>query len=707
MAVKARLVLVLSMLLASASARSKPVFGKVISDSGIYLSNVSIESLPSSSTTISDEGGVFSFMTPIKDRKITFTLDGYHPVTLNIIPFKNNTEVELIKIIEVNYLDSINTSIKFILSREGENIISHKMDDILNRGLSRVESSIQWDNSIITYQALDGSNQPIINGASINEVDVLYGSVKINNITPPLDDLGIISDRGISEFIITNGGHSKFSALSESIHYLPKMDYENKLAISRYENSINSMGLDGYGSIGIKHATIVSGLKQRDHLSFYSDSSNTQISTVSRNYFSNIGLTNRKNLEISFSGFQNTKDRYNLKNQDSLGFENNTFITKVDQWSPLTGRIRIHGLYQDRIGINRNQLDSLDVNDKCRSLGFSVEKDFENYMVTFSTISKIINSSWNVLPGNLLVDRQNSILTWSIESFLDQHFQEAYVKDLKMVFSKERTTDVKDIASQVHIAPNYWDGHSFQISTKIMQQVDDDENSIYLSFGSSNKVPYLEDVIKNSVYSHNIYDQTMLSEEEKSSFELVFTKNNSFTKYNWSYFLELSVLNQLYKNKIKQIPVNGNSMTLPINSGKVNRSGLNLQIKLQPITHRFQFLSTLSYFGSSDFSKFQLLPRSVMKNQIFIHNRYFNLNLMALVTSKRSITYIDDSDLIVDRELKRDTNYCLQISKGFRYKMFNVILSLSGDNLNDNVILIDDIRINEKRYSFDVSVLIQ
>ncbi len=96
-----------------------------------------------------------------------------------------------------------------------------------------------------------------------------------------------------------------------------------------------------------------------------------------------------------------------------------------------------------------------------------------------------------------------------------------------------------------------------------------------------------------------------------------------------------------------------------------------------------------------------------MKNQIFIQNRYFNLNLMALVTSKRSITYIDDSDLIVDRKLKRNTNFCLQISKGFSYKMINAILSLSGENLNDNVILIDDIRINEKRYSFDVSLSIQ
>ena len=148
-------------------------------------------------------------------------------------------------------------------------------------------------------------------------------------------------------------------------------------------------------------------------------------------------------------------------------------------------------------------------------------------------------------------------------------------------------------------------------------------------------------------------------------------------------------------------------MTLPVNSGKVNRSGLNLQIKLQPVTNRFQFSSILSYFGSSDFSKFQLLPKSIMKNQIFIQNRYFNLNLMALVTSKRSITYIDDSDLIVDRKLKRNTNFCLQISKGFSYKMINAILSLSGENLNDNVILIDDIRINEKRYSFDVSLSIQ
>ena len=702
----AKIFLVFSIFLPSLSAKSKPISGKVISNSGNYLKNVSIESLPSSSKATTDKQGVFSFLMPVKDRKIKFSLNGYHTITLNAISFTNDTEVELVKVIEVNYLDSINTSIKFILSREGENITSHEMNDMLQKGFNRIESILHWDNSFITYFTMDGFRKPFVDGTPIDEVNMLYGSVKVNNISNPIDDLGLISERGISEFIITDGGHSKFSALSESIHYIPNMAYENKLAFSGYQNSLNNLGLDGYGSIGIKHATIHGGFKQRDHFSFYADSSRTQIRSTGHNYFSNIGLTNRKNLEISFSGFQNTKDKYNLKNKDSLWTQDNTFITKVDQWSPLTGRIRIHGLYQERKGLNHNLLDSLHLFDKCQSLGFSVEKDFKNYMLAFATTSKIINSDWDLIAGNLLIDRQNSIFTWSIESFLEPNRNQAYVKDLKFVFSKERTTDVKDPTSQVDIAPNYWDDHSFKFSTKIMQKKDD-ESSVYLAFGRSSQIPYLEDVIKSNIYSNSIYDEKPLSNEKKTSFEVIFTKSVNFEKYSWSYMWKVRAFNQLYKSKIKQVPLTGNSMTLPINAGKVSRSGLVFNFKLQPITHRLQFTTTFSFFASSDHLKFQLMPENVMKNQIFIHNRYFNIELMALASGKRNLTYLDDSNLFAVHELQRDTNYSLKVSKMVRYKMFDVLLSLMGENLSDNVILFDDIRINEQRYSFDATISIQ
>ena len=69
--------------------------------------------------------------------------------------------------------------------------------------------------------------------------------------------------------------------------------------------------------------------------------------------------------------------------------------------------------------------------------------------------------------------------------------------------------------------------------------------------------------------------------------------------------------------------------------------------------------------------------------------------------------YLDDSNLFTVHELQRDTNYSLKVSKMVRYKMFDVLISLIGENLSDNVILFDDIRINEQRYSFDANISIQ
>ena len=707
MAVPFKTLLILCMLLSSLSAKTKPIKGKVISDSKVYLSNVQVVSLPSSTTTTSDENGVFSFVIPIKDRKISFALSGYHPVTLNVIPFNNDTEVELIEVIEVDYLDSINTSIKFVLSREGENILSYDMDDLSRRGLNRIESILLWNNSILIDQRMDGESTFMIDGTPDEEIDILYSNIKINNIGDPLMALTPISEKGLSELIITDGGYSKFSASSQSIHFLPNIRYDNKLELNRYQNSQDDIGLDGFGSIGIKYATINGGISQREYRSFFSDSAKTEIMTKTNNYFSNIGMTNRKNIEATFMGLQNTADKFNYKSQDSSSIEENSFIAKIDQWSPLTGRINIYGFYQDRVGFNHNQLDSLDLYDKCSSLGFSVEKDLTNYLLTFSTSSKLINSNWVLNSGNALIERQNSILTGSIELFLDQKSKNAYFKDIKLVFSKERTTDVKDPTSEIDILPNYWDEHGFQLSTTIVDQKDNGQNSVYVAFGESSNVPYLEDVIKGSIYSFLRNEENDIMPENRSSFDMAFSHNNKFEKYEWSYLIKMNLFSHQYENKIQQIPLVGNSMNLPFNVGRAGRSGIGIHLELQPYVQRFRFSSTIAAYGGSDNLKFQLLPSGMIKNQIFIHNKFFDLNFLAVTKGKRNMTFIDGSNQLQDQQLQRTTSYGFQISKAISYKILNAIISLTGENLYDDKILIDEILIDERKIAFEVDILIQ
>ena len=195
--------------------------------------------------------------------------------------------------------------------------------------------------------------------------------------------------------------------------------------------------------------------------------------------------------------------------------------------------------------------------------------------------------------------------------------------------------------------------------------------------------------------------------EEKSSIELVYQKNVNYERYKWKYLLRANVFNETYQNKIKQIPLIGNAMNIPQNTGKVNKSGIGIHIELQPYVERFRFSSTVSYFSSSNFSKLQMMPDKIFKNQIFIHNKYFDFNLAAIINGKRSFTYFDSSNMLIDQEFQRNVNYCFQISKSIQYKMINIVLSLAGENLGNDIVLIDNIITNEKKYSIDIRTTLQ
>ena len=214
-------------------------------------------------------------------------------------------------------------------------------------------------------------------------------------------------------------------------------------------------------------------------------------------------------------------------------------------------------------------------------------------------------------------------------------------------------------------------------------------------------------MIKSKLYSLILFDDRRLFPEEKSSIRLIYQKNINHTRYKWKYLLRGIVFNETYQNKIKQIPLIGNAINIPQNIGKVNKSGIGIHIELQPYVERFKFSSTVFYFSSSNFSKLQLMPDRIFKNQIFIRNKYFDFNLAAIINGKRNFTYLDSSNMLSDQEFERNVNYCLQISKSIQYRMINIIFSLAGENLGNNIVFIDNIITNEKKFSINIRTTLQ
>ncbi len=688
------------------SAQTKPVVGKVVSDANIYLSDVAITSLPSLSMTKTDSSGFFSFNVPIKDRKIIFELDGYLSDTLNVILLINNEDIQLIELVEIDYLDSVDTSIKFNVFNKEANVYEYDMLDMLFLGLSKMGSLVNMDNAIFTEKNMDGSMKFFINGISNANYNYFYNNVRLNHIDDCIINLTPISEMGLSKLVINNGGFNKLSAISELVDFLPNNTYKNQFNFGLSQGTQESNTIDAYGAVGIKFANINGGMYLKENNTNYSDSTLNENKTISENYFSNIVFKNLKNFESTFSVFQNNRIFSNPNNSDTLNIDKINFISKIDQWTPFLGKISLFGSYQDKNGVNFNQLDSIQISDKSRSLGFLLEKDIKNQLFTISASSILINSNWNLTNNSAIIDRQNYILTGSANLFFDYKIGDFLIKHIKMVYGKERTTDVMAINSIVQIPPNYWDDESYLFKTAIIKQNDDRKTLLYAGYGISSKTPYLQDIIKYHAYSI-FYDSTkVIYPEEKYSLNTKFSHENKLKSTGGHYIFSVRYFNHQFENKFNTIPLIGNIMTLPFNVGDARVSGVNIGLEFQPYTNNLRLKSDIVFHELSDRLKFQSFPLKAIKNQILFKYKSFNFNFKSTTKSERYFAFINALNQIVYSKMKPVTVYDIQLSKSFSYKFINLIISGNVDNLNDSNIFVGGIKTNNRKYNLELSLLI-
>ena len=117
-----KLIIFLLLLQTVVLSKTKPVKGYVVEENSNALVNVKIFSLPSKTSVVSNEDGLFSFSIPIRDRKLVLSKSGYHTDTLNVIFFKNNSIVTLKEVVVEDPLENIKKYISFIVSRRDKNI---------------------------------------------------------------------------------------------------------------------------------------------------------------------------------------------------------------------------------------------------------------------------------------------------------------------------------------------------------------------------------------------------------------------------------------------------------------------------------------------------------------------------------------------------------------------------------------------------------
>ena len=681
-----------------ANARFKPVHGTVLSDSGHYLNNVNIISIPSGTKSKTGELGQFSISIPIGDRALSFFCEGYRSDTVNAILYENKKVITLTKVIEVNYLDSVNTLIRFIVPRDDVSVDIYDTESLLKSGLTTLEHNFIRDNETILTRTIIGYPTFYYKGLSQNNFNVLYNGVRIDHLSFPLMNLSFIGQTGISELVVSKGGYDKNIASSGNFNFFSRLPYTNSLSATSCSNNLNEYNNDLFVSLSIKTLTLNGGFREKKDILPYLNITKNKMITSKKGYFSNIGFTNRKNLELVLMGFQNSESFFNSLNNEKSNLDENNLIVKVDQWNPFTGRISIYGSYEEKNGLNYFQTDSLYHDDDCGSLGFLLEKDLFNFLFTFSSSSSLINSNWTIGQRDLEFRRQNSSFNSSAKVFFNKHDTELYVKNLKMVFSKSRTSDVPDPVSDISMQSGYWDNQSFNISTEIVKPDTERNQSYYFSFGQTYNIPNIQGTILHQVDFSPFNQQKEIYPEKLSKMELKMLISDDYLKYDWSYNFKLSLFQNSIKDKIIYLNYLGNPTLFPVNIGNTSINGLQFYIELEPKVKKVRLSSSLVVYSSSDFSKFLFLPKHSLKNILHINNRYFKLTFISTHHGLQNVNYINQSNQIDSEVYNAQTDYSLQLSKVISFKNSDATFSFISHNINNSRLIFNQVNFRPRSF---------
>ncbi|SVB49718.1 uncharacterized protein METZ01_LOCUS202572, partial [marine metagenome] len=480
-------------------SQTKPIEGQVINEIGMHLASVNVVSHPSRTGTQSNTEGEFSFIIPVKDRKLSFNHVAYIPDTVNAILFKNGTTIILKeKVLEMDSLDVTAASrTQFDPFEEKNSVIHLDMEELSLRGFMDVGDALFSEQSILLNETMTGQKTASVRASTAEELVFLYDGVRINTMGDPLLDLSMFSTTGLSGMELVKGGHEKALSSSGTINFIPKMSYGNSALFNQQFGTYNYGSYNGFGSLGFKYATLNSGMGEGQFSQVYSDTSAPEIHTHHQRIFVNTGFRNGKNLEIRFMGLQNAKTFKNNRTSDSVDVSMENIIVKLNHVHPLGGSITLYGLYQQYRGYEATTIASRNKKDTNRGFGFEFEKDIKHATIRIANESSYPASDWDVDTLPVFIRRQNSTFTGSFEIYQPEEDKKFQLKDVKVVFSKHRVSDVPDTSFGIYMPHNFWNLTNSLFTASVLNKQPDKRILMYANMGNVFRVPSLGEIIAN------------------------------------------------------------------------------------------------------------------------------------------------------------------------------------------------------------------
>ena len=685
--------------------KTKPVRGYVIEENSSPLEKVKVVSLPSKISADTNKEGLFVIEIPVRDRKLIVSKAGYHTDTLNVIFFKNNSVITLREFIIENPLENINQYISFVVSRRDNNIFHYPIEDLFLSGYGNLESILSKNTFITTKTGLDGQKKISYRESTGSDMDLLYDGIKLDGMKNSLRNLSIVSGLAISDLVLTKGGHYRLTASQGAINFIPSINYNNKFSLNIEQSNNNpNAAIDGYGSLGFKYGLINGSIAGKEFAVAYSDTNAPEVFTnIERNSY-NIAYTNAKNLDVRFMSFDNIKNYSNQRTNSSISDTVKNKIVKLSQWSPLTGLITLFGLSQNNKDTSYLIDDFIAKDYKSWGGGMSIEKDFENSVYTFSTISNVADISYIFNLDSIFIERQNSIFSGSVKYFFPSNERNINLKNLSFVYTKERTTDIPKPISSLYIKDNYWDNTSIQIRSSVKSKKFPRITLGYINVGNVLRTPSIDEVANNRVRILN--PKKGLAPEKKSIYEMGFSFNDKTKTKPQKFKIDFSCFGHIYTNRINRILISGTSLYYPVNVGNISIYGFNNKLVYFPKWSWAHFETTVSGYSTPDFSFFPSHSAILVNHHTFFSTKYFDILIKLRSEGGKYISFINGSSIIQTIELDPANYVDVMIYKNVNYKIFNLAVSLSAENLQSKKLVIDNMNLFNNRYSVNVHLSI-
>ncbi|MBT7372667.1 MAG: TonB-dependent receptor plug domain-containing protein [Candidatus Marinimicrobia bacterium] len=684
-------------------SQTKPIQGSIFDEKGDRLFNVNIVSKPSNTGTQSDDKGEFIFEIPIGDRQIILDHIGYEQETLDAILFKNGTSVTLTpKVLELKPLDVTGAGREQFSPFETKNsVIILDTEELAVRGFVDIGDALFSEQSIVMNETMNGQKSISIRASTSEEMIYLYDGIRINTLGDPLLDLSIFSASGLSGIELVKGGHEKALSSSGTINFIPKLTYGSSASFTQQFGTYNYGGFDGFGSIGSSLVSLNGGIGEGQFSQFYVDAEKPEITTSHQRQFGHFGIKNGHNLEFRFMGFKNGKQFQNDSTGNSVSVDMENIIGKMIHSSPVGGEIIFFGLFQNNLGSESTNSDTINKEDINNGLGFSFEKPIRSAMVKFNGETNYLSSNWVIDNLTFITKRVNSIFTGSFELVQPERDQGIQLKDVKIVLSKHLISDTPDSSADEIMDTETWDESSSMFTGSIVSIMSQKRIMLYTNLGNVFRLPSLNERLSNRTRSIN--QSTLgLVPEYKKLFEMgIKIENDTEKPY---YAINISGFTYQYSNKIKQVQLTGVPIQFPINFGEASLSGFDSNLSFSSITKWFNFSSSYAYYLFSDPMAFQLQPDKMVRNKITLKIKWFQLDLIHRSESARQVTSINSTGTFLHNRLDAIKTYDANLSLKLKFRDYKGTISFSGKNLNNESQELNGISLFDQRYYLNLGL---